>query len=425
MIIEHPVPTLDQPSDPDLRVLRAIDAIAAGQPVVVIDDQDRENEGDLIIAADRITPAQMAFMIRYTSGVVCLPMTGADLDRLEIGPMVTENTDPKRTAYTVTVDAADGVSTGISAADRTRTARVLADPATRGDQLTRPGHIFPLRAHDGGVLQRRGHTEAAVDLARLAGRRPAGVIAELINDDGTMMRGPQLQAFATQHGLITISVEELAGYRRRHEGGVERIAVTTLPTAYGDFAAYAYRSRTSGTEHIALLAGTVDRTTPALTRVHSECLTGDAFGSQRCDCGPQLQRALATIASAGGVLIYLRDQEGRGIGLAPKLQAYALQDQGRDTVDANRDLGLPVDARRYDDAAAILDDLEIGAVRLLSNNPAKQRGLEDAGITVAELVPITTSAGRHNLRYLQTKRDRLGHALDLLPADLHLEGELS
>jgi 3,4-dihydroxy 2-butanone 4-phosphate synthase/GTP cyclohydrolase II len=402
------VPTVTPGAAGDASVDQAIAEVAAGHPVVVLDDQDRENEGDLIFAGSFCTPDLMAFMIRHTSGVVCVPMLGPDLERLRLGPMVAENRDPKQTAYTVTADAASGVSTGISAADRCRTVQVLTDPNSTADDLTRPGHVFGLRARDNGVLERRGHTEAAVDLARLAGLPPVGVIAELVNDDGTMMRGAQLDTFAEEHGLTVISIEQLAAYRLRHEQHLERVAVTSLPTAYGEFTAYAYRATLTGAEHVALAAGRIDRS-PVLTRVHSECLTGDAFGSLRCDCGPQLADALRTIADQGGVLIYLRGQEGRGIGLAPKLRAYQLQDAGRDTVEANLDQGLPADARSYHDAAQILADLGIEQVRLISNNPAKQDGLERGGVEVVERIPTGTFAGPHNLGYLRTKRDRMGH----------------
>lgn len=395
----------------DVDVERAIAEVAAGRPVVVVDDHDRENEGDLIFAGAHSSPELMAFMIRNSSGVVCVPMLGEDLDRLALPAMVTDNADPKGTAYAISVDAATGVSTGISAADRSRTVRALTEPTTATTDLTRPGHVFPLRARPGGVLERRGHTEAAVDLAGLAGQRPVGVIAELVNDDGTMTRGRQLTAFAEQHRLAMISIEQLAGYRWRHERLIEPVAVTNLPTAYGTFTAHAYRSLITGAEHVALVAGSVKGDTPVLTRVHSECLTGDAFGSLRCDCGPQLADAMATIAERGGVLVYLRGQEGRGIGLAPKLQAYQLQEAGRDTVDANLDLGLPADARSYDDAAQILRDLGVTAVRLITNNPAKQRGLERGGIAVTQLVATGTFAGPDNINYLRTKRDRMGHRL--------------
>ncbi|SDS84356.1 bifunctional 3,4-dihydroxy-2-butanone-4-phosphate synthase/GTP cyclohydrolase II [Microlunatus soli] len=399
------------PAADDAAVERVIAEVAAGRPVVVVDDHDREDEGDLIFAGAHSTTELMAFMIRHSSGVVCVPMLGEDLDRLALPAMVADNADPKGTAYAISVDAATEVSTGISAADRSRTVRALTDPGTTTTDLTRPGHVFPLRARPRGVLERRGHTEAAVDLARLAGQPPVGVIAELVNDDGTMTRGRQLTTFAEQHRLTMISIEQLAGYRWRHERLIEPVAVTNLPTAYGIFTAHAYRSLITGAEHVALVGGTVDVDTPVLTRVHSECLTGDAFGSLRCDCGPQLTDALATIAEQGGVLVYLRGQEGRGIGLAPKLQAYQLQESGRDTVDANLDLGLPADARSYDDAAQILRDLGVSAVRLITNNPAKQRGLERGGIDVTELIATGTFAGPDNINYLRTKRDRMGHRL--------------
>jgi len=399
--------------DEDSLVEAAVRQFAAGRPVVVADDESRENEGDLIFAADLATPELMAFMIRYTSGVVCAPMTGEDLDRLRIGPMVAENADPKQTAFTVTVDARHAVTTGISAADRTRTVRQLADPGAMPDDLTRPGHVFPLRARAGGVLERRGHTEAAIDLARLAGRRPVGVISELTNDDGTMLRGPQLADFARDHELTMISIEQLARYRWRHESLLERVAITSLPTVHGTFTAHGYRSRLTGVEHVALVAGDLLADGgPVLARVHSECLTGDAFGSLRCDCGPQLRDAMAQIAEQGrGVLVYLRGQEGRGIGLAPKLQAYQLQESGRDTVDANLDLGLPADARSYDDAAQILRDLGARRVRLITNNPAKIDGLRRSGITVTEQLRTEAFTTPYNIDYLRTKRDRMGHDL--------------
>ncbi|GAB2855663.1 bifunctional 3,4-dihydroxy-2-butanone-4-phosphate synthase/GTP cyclohydrolase II [Nocardioides pacificus] len=397
-------------------VERAIEDIAAGRAVVVVDDEDRENEGDIIFAAARATPELMAFTIRHSSGVICVPMPGAMLDRLEIPLMTPHNKDKLRTAYTISVDARDGVSTGISAADRAHTARRLADSATEPWELTRPGHVFPLRYREGGVLVRRGHTEAAVDLARMAGLTPAGVLVEVVNDDGTMKRGPELREFADEHGLAMISIEDLVRYRRRHERHVERAAETVLPTRFGDFTAYGYRITIDNSEHIALvhgdLAGALERGEPILTRVHSECLTGDVFGSSRCDCGPQLDEAMERIVAEGcGVVVYLRGHEGRGIGLVAKLQAYQLQDGGRDTVDANLDLGLPADARHYGTATQILRDLGIGQVRLLTNNPAKTTSLEEFGIAVSERVPLTPRPNGHNLAYLLTKRDRMGHHL--------------
>ncbi len=397
-------------------VERAVADIAAGRAVVVVDDEDRENEGDLIFAASKATPELMGFTIRHSSGVICAPMPAAMLDRLEIPLMTPHNRDKLRTAYTISVDARDGVSTGISAHDRAHTVRVLADSATEPWELTRPGHVFPLRYREGGVLVRRGHTEAAVDLARLAGLTPAGVLVELVNDDGSMQRGPQLRAFADEHGLAMISIDELVRHRRRHENLVERVAETRLPTRHGDFTAYGYRVTVDGSEHLALVHGDVSGPEPVLTRVHSECLTGDVLGSDRCDCGPQLDEALERVVTEGrGVVVYLRGHEGRGIGLVAKLQAYQLQDGGRDTVDANLDLGLPADARHYGTATQVLKDLKVETVRLLTNNPDKVRNLEDFGIEVAERVPLTTRPNDHNLAYLLTKRDRMGHSLPGLP----------
>ncbi|MDP9822876.1 3,4-dihydroxy 2-butanone 4-phosphate synthase/GTP cyclohydrolase II [Nocardioides massiliensis] len=406
-------------------VEQAIADIAAGKAVVVVDDEDRENEGDIIFAAAKATPELMAFTIRHSSGVICVPMPGDMLDRLEIPLMTPHNKDPLRTAYTISVDARDGVSTGISAADRAHTVRTLADSATEPWELTRPGHVFPLRYREGGVLVRRGHTEAAVDLARMAGLTPAGVLVEIVNDDGTMKRGPELREFADEHGLAMISIEELVRYRRRYETHVERVAETRLPMRAGDFTAYGYRITVDGSEHVALVYGDPEALTaggPVLTRVHSECLTGDAFGSRRCDCGPQLDESFDRIVEEGrGVVVYLRGHEGRGIGLVAKLQAYQLQDGGRDTVDANLDLGLPADARHYGTATQILRDLGVTSVRLMTNNPGKVTDLEAFGIEVVEQVPLTPRPNDHNLAYLMTKRDRMGHTLDGLPDPSVLE----
>ena len=356
-------------------VAEAIADIAAGKAVVVVDDEDRENEGDIIFAASKATPELMAFTIRHSSGVICVPMPADMLERLEIPLMTPHNKDKLRTAYTISVDARDGVSTGISAADRAHTARVLADSATESWELTRPGHVFPLRYREGGVLNRRGHTEAAVDLARMAGLTPAGVLVEIVNDDGTMKRAPQIREFCDEHGLKMISIEQMVHYRRRHETHVERLAETTLPTSHGDFTAFGYRITVDGSEHVALVYGDpADLTNdePVLTRVHSECLTGDVFGSERCDCGPQLQEAMDLIVEEGrGVVIYLRGHEGRGIGLLAKLQAYQLQDGGRDTVDANLDLGLPADARHYGAATQILRDLGVQSVPAPDQQPGQ------------------------------------------------------
>jgi 3,4-dihydroxy 2-butanone 4-phosphate synthase/GTP cyclohydrolase II len=404
-MLDHPGIRLDT-------VERAVADVAAGRAVVVVDAEDRENEGDLIFAASRCTPALMAFTIRHTSGVICAPVTAATLDRLGIPLMTPHNRERMRTAYTVSVDARDGVTTGISAADRSHTVRTLIDSATEAYEIVQPGHVFPLRYAEGGVLVRPGHTEAAVDLARLAGLEPAGVISELVNDDGTMKRGQQLRDFADEHGLALISIAQLIQHRRRHENHVMRLAETRLPTAHGDFTAYGYRITIDGSEHVALVHGDLGDGAAVLTRVHSECLTGDVMGSRRCDCGPQLDEALARIVAEGrGVVVYLRGHEGRGIGLLAKLQAYQLQDGGRDTVDANLDLGLPADARHYGAATQILRDLGVCSVRLMTNNPDKTTSLEAYGIPVTERVPLTPHPNDHNLAYLMTKRDRMGHEL--------------
>jgi 3,4-dihydroxy 2-butanone 4-phosphate synthase/GTP cyclohydrolase II len=397
-------------------VTRAIEDIAVGRPVVVVDDADRENEGDLVFAASWATPELLAFTIRYARGLICVPMLGADLERLYLPQMTSQNQEHHGTAFTVSVDARHGITTGISAADRARTIRLLASPATNHDDVVRPGHVFPLRYAEGGVLRRRGHTEAAVDLARLAGLPPAGVVCEIVNDDGTMMRLPKLREFADSHGLALISIEELADYRRRTDRLVTRVAQTQIPNAYGRWLAYGYRSDIDGAEHLALVLGDIGDGEEVLTRVHSECLTGDVFGSQRCDCGAQLDAAMAKIAERGrGVVLYLRGHEGRGIGLLSKLQAYELQDAGADTVEANLELGLPVDAREYSVAGQLLADLGVRSVRLLTNNPAKVEALarQGFGVTRIPLPPLTTP---YNLRYLTAKRDRLGHQIEnILP----------
>ncbi len=391
----------------------AIEAIGRGEAVVVVDDEDRENEGDLIFAAARATTELTAFMIRHTSGYICVSLPGPDLDRLGLPPMTAINEDRKQTAYAVSVDARDVVATGISALDRAHTIRVLADSATEPHDLTRPGHVMPLRAVAGGVLRRPGHTEAAVDLARMAGLTPAGALCELMNDDGTMMRAPQCRAFADAHGLRMISIADIIRHRRGHECQIERLAVTHLPTEHGGFRAYGYRGILDDSEHVALVMGEIADGRDLLVRVHSECLTGDAFGSLRCDCGPQLQAAMAAIAEAGrGVLLYMRGHEGRGIGLMAKLRAYALQDQGRDTVDANLLLGLPADARDYGIGAQILVDLGVRTMRLLTNNPAKLAGLSGYGLQVVERVPLHVGSNPHNEAYLTTKRERMGHHME-------------
>ncbi|KUL35123.1 3,4-dihydroxy-2-butanone 4-phosphate synthase [Streptomyces sp. NRRL F-4489] len=398
-------------------VERAISDIAAGRPVVVVDDENRENEGDLIVAAEKATPEIVAFMMSECRGLICAPMEGTDLDRLDLPQMVEHNTESMRTAFTVSVDAtpAHGVTTGISAADRATTLRLLASGATVPGDFVRPGHIFPLRARPGGVLARPGHTEAGVDLARLAGLRPAAAIVEIAGEDGTMLRLPELVPFARKHGLAIISIEDLAAYRRSAEPTVRREAATRLPTAFGDFTAYGYRSTVDGVEHIALVAGDLGDGEDVLVRIHSECLTGDVFHSLRCDCGPQLQESLRRISEAGrGVVVYLRGHEGRGIGLLSKLRAYELQERGRDTLDANLELGLPADSRDYGAGARMLCDLGVRSVRLLTNNPEKTAALARHGVTVTAREPMPVQAGEHNLRYLRTKRDRMGHDLPWL-----------
>ena len=390
----------------------AVAAIAAGQAVVVVDDEDRENEGDLIFAANRATPDLVGFMVRHTSGFICVAMTGTDLDRLGLPPMTRINEDRKGTAYAVSVDARDVAATGISATDRARTIKVLSDSATEPWELTRPGHVMPLRAAEGGVLRRAGHTEAAVDLARLAGLSPSAALCELVNDDGSMMRAPACRAFADAHGLSMISIADLIAYIRRTERQVQRVAETRLPTEFGEFRAVGYRSLIDGVEHVALVAGDIGDGDDVLVRVHSECLTGDTFASRRCDCGPQLHAAMRRVQGEGrGVVLYVRGHEGRGIGLLHKLQAYRLQDEGADTVDANLELGLPADARDYGTGAQILADLGVRTMRLLTNNPAKRAGLEGYGLAIVERVPLEIEPNDDNARYLRTKRERMGHEL--------------
>ena len=390
----------------------AVAAMAAGRPVVVVDDPGRENEGDLIFAAELATPELTGFMIRYTSGYVCVGMTGSDLDRLNLPPMTAVNEDARGTAYAVSVDARDVEATGISARDRAHTIRVLAARGTTPQDLTRPGHVMPLRAVEGGVLRRAGHTEASVDLARMAGLSPAGALCELVNDDGSMMRAPECREFADAHGLPMIAIRDLIEYRARRERLVDRVAEARLPTDVGEFRAIGYRNVLDGVDHLALIMGDVGDGNDILVRVHSECLTGDVMGSLRCDCGPQLQAAMAAVGREGrGVVLYLRGHEGRGIGLLHKLKAYALQDEGRDTVDANLELGLPMDARDYGIGAQILADLGVHSMRLLSNNPAKRAGLEGYGLSIRERIPLIVEPNDHNRSYLETKARRMGHEL--------------
>ncbi len=390
-----------------------IAAIGRGEMIVMVDDEDRENEGDLIMAAQFATPEKLAFIVRHTSGVVVAPLTGERCDELRLPLMVDHNTESHRTAFTVSVDLLEGTTTGISAADRAATLRALADPNVGHAAFARPGHIFPLRAREGGVLKRAGHTEAAVDLARLAGLQPAGIICEIQNDDGTMSRLPDLQKFCAEHNLLLSSIADLVNYRRHHERLVEHIGAANVPTEWGSFTTHAYRSTIDGIEHLAFVKGDVSGDAPVLTRVHSECLTGDVFGSRRCDCGPQLAAAMNMIEREGrGVVVYLRGHEGRGIGIGHKIRAYSLQEQGYDTVDANTKLGLPVDSREYGIGAQILADLGARKLRLMTNNPAKYGGIAGYGLEIVERVPLATAETPENAAYLRTKRERMGHLFD-------------
>jgi 3,4-dihydroxy 2-butanone 4-phosphate synthase/GTP cyclohydrolase II len=399
---------------PFAKIEDAIAAIGEGEIVVVVDDADRENEGDLIMAAEFATPERIAFFLSHTSGVICVPMTGDRLDALDLPPMVSENTESNRTAFTVSVDCRHGTTTGISAADRAATIAALIDPRTGPSDLARPGHIFPLRYREGGVLKRGGHTEAAVDLARMAGLYPAGVLCEVVNADKTeMARLPELESFAEEHGLLLISIADLIRHRRQREKLVKRVGEAIVPTDWGEFTCYAYESLLDNVQHMAVVKGAVQGEDNVLVRVHSECLTGDVFGSLRCDCGPQLEAALKRIDDEGlGVVVYLRGHEGRGIGLGHKLRAYSLQEQGRDTVDANLELGLPVDSREYGIGAQILVDLGITTMRLLTNNPAKYGGLEGFGLEIVERLPLQPASNPNNIEYLRTKKMRMGHLLE-------------
>lgn len=392
----------------------AIDAVRRGEFVVAVDGADRENEGDLIIAAEMITPEKLAFMVRHTSGLICAPVTGERLDELRLPLMVAENTDSHRTAFTVSVDYAPGTTTGISAADRAATIEALIDSETRPADLARPGHIFPLRYTEGGVLRRAGHTEASVDLARLAGLYPAGVLCEVVAEDGSTARLPDLETFAAEHGILIVSIADLIAHRCRSEKLVRRLAEARIPTEFGEFRAVGFESLVDGAHHIALIKGDVEGRERVLVRMHSECLTGDVFGSRRCDCGDQLGMAMQQIAEAGeGVVLYFRGHEGRGIGIIHKLAAYALQDQGRDTVEANLDLGLPADARDYGMGAQILSDLNMAGMRLMTNNPAKRAGLEAYGLNIVDQVPLQAVVTAENRAYLATKVAKMGHLIDL------------
>jgi len=392
----------------------AVAALRNGGMVVVVDDEDRENEGDLIMAAEDVTAESMAFFLEHTSGVFCVPLESSRADELDLPLMVVANTEAQRTAFTVTVDYRHGTTTGISASDRAATVRALIDPDTRATDLNRPGHIFPLRYRPGGVLKRAGHTEATVDLCRLAGKYPSGVLCEIVTaDKADMARLPELEAFSQRHGLPLISIADLIRYRRHHEKLVRRVAEATLPTEHGAFQAFVFESVLDNEQHLALVYGDITDQRDLLVRVHSECLTGDVMGSMRCDCGPQLHTALAKIAAEGaGVVVYLRGHEGRGIGLGHKIRAYALQEDGRDTVDANLEQGLPVDSREYGIGAQILVDLGVTSMRLMTNNPSKYGGLEGFGLNIVERVPIESRPTEFNIDYLRTKRERMGHLLE-------------
>jgi len=410
-IIAAPV----EPTSVFAPVEAAVDDIREGRMVIVVDDADRENEGDLIVAAEKVTPESLAFMVRHTSGVVCMPVVGERLDELNIPLMVSDSTDTQRTAFTVSIDVIHGTTTGISAADRAATIRAVIEPQTTAADLMRPGHVFPLRYREGGVLKRAGHTEAAVDLSRLAGLYPAGVLCEIVNDDGGMARLPDLVRFAREHGMKIISIADLIEHRRHREQLVQRVADARIPTIYGEFRAFAYESQVDGRTHVAMVLGEIGDGKDVLVRVHSECLTGDVFHSLRCDCGTQLDDALGKVGAAGrGVILYIRGHEGRAIGLTHKLRAYELQEQGRDTVEANEELGFAADPRDYGIGAQILYDVGVREMRLMTNNPSKRAGLEGYGLSIVERVPLETKPTEENVAYLRAKREKLGHLLSEL-----------
>ncbi len=399
---------------PFAKIEDAVAAIGRGEIVVVVDDEDRENEGDLIMAAEYATPEAIAFFLHHTSGYICAPITGQRAQELGLDLMVRDNTESMRTAFTVSVDVRQGTTTGISAHDRAATIQSLVDPSTRPPDLTRPGHVNPLIARDGGVLKRAGHTEAAVDLARMAGLYPAGVLCEIVDEKKMdMARVPELERFAADHDLLLISIADMIRYRRKNEKLVKRIAEARIPTEWGDFTCYAYQSVLDGIEHLAFVRGNLHDARDVLVRVHSECLTGDVFGSLRCDCGPQLAAAMEMVAEADeGVVVYLRGHEGRGIGIGHKIRAYSLQEQGQDTVEANLSLGLPVDSREYGIGAQILVDLGVTTMRLLTNNPSKYGGLDGFGLEITGRVPLESVPNPENIKYLRTKRERMGHLLE-------------
>jgi 3,4-dihydroxy 2-butanone 4-phosphate synthase/GTP cyclohydrolase II len=393
----------------------AIDEVRAGRLIIIVDDEDRENEGDLMIAAEKVTPESINFMSRHGRGLICLPLTGKRLEELQLPLMVRDNTSRFETAFTVSIDAKEGVTTGISAFDRARTVQVAIDPATGPSDLVRPGHVFPLQAKAGGVLARAGQTEAAVDLARMAGLIPAGVICEIMNEDGTMARLPQLQEFSAEHRIPILTIADLIKYRMKTESLVRKIEEADLPTRFGHFHIFVFEDLIHGEQHVALVKGEINGGPPVLVRAHSQCLTGDTFGSDRCDCGDQLHRSMEMIEMEGrGVVLYILNHEGRGIGLLNKIKAYAIQDQGADTVEANRRLGFKPDQRDYGIGAQILVALGVRKIRLITNNPRKFIGLAGYGLEIADRVPLEIPPNRNNLKYLKTKKEKLGHILDLV-----------